>query len=127
MWQVDRPCFNLPGYYCLHRDVPLYDRNTGRLIGQDVEGIRSAVSHIVSGDASTSIPRYSVEREFGGIRVMRRDENAGDVRQREARTPTIVHDFVEGVTERIRSNPPPPPGNAGIRFLERGASGGQAP
>ena len=25
VWQVDRPYFNLPGYYYLHRTIPFYD------------------------------------------------------------------------------------------------------
>ena len=29
VWQVDRPYFNLPGYYYLHRAIPFYDANTG--------------------------------------------------------------------------------------------------
>ena len=100
VWQVDRPYFNLPGYYYLHQDVPLYDRQTGlQMIGTDAEGIRATVSHIVSGDPATSIPGYSVEREFGGIRILRRDDNGGDVRNWEARTPTLVHDLVVRMME----------------------------
>ena len=126
MWQVDRPYFSLPGYYYLHRDVPLYDMDTVRLIGPEVEEIRACVSHIVTGDASTAVPGYSVEREFGGMRVMRADDNAGDVRQWEALTPTSIDDPIWGVMKRIASNPPPPPRHAGIRFLDRDPSGGQA-
>ena len=37
VWQVDRPYFNLPGYYYLHRSIPFYDANTGRLIFADQE------------------------------------------------------------------------------------------
>ena len=118
VWQVDRPYFNLPEYYHLHQDVPLYDQHTGlEVIGTDAEGIRATVSHIVSGDPATSIPGYSVEREFGGIRILRRDDNGGDVRNWEARTPTIVPDLVVRTMEQVASSPPSPPENAGIRFV----------
>ena len=30
VWQVDRPYFQLPGYYYLHRSIPFYDAFTGR-------------------------------------------------------------------------------------------------
>ena len=118
VWHVDRPYFNLPGYYYLHQDVPLYDHHTGlAMIGTDAEGIRATVSHIVSGDPATSIPGYSVEREFGGIRILRRDDNGGDVRNWEARTPTLVPDLVVRTMEQVASSPPSPPENAGIRFV----------
>lgn len=116
VWQVDRPYFGLPGYYYLHHDVPLYDQGTGRAIGTDVESIRASVSHIVTGDPATSIPGYLVEREFGGIRILRRDENRVDVRNWEARTPTIVGGLERRIMDQIASNPPSPPDNAGIRF-----------
>ena len=128
VWQVDRPYFNLPGYYYLHRDVPLYDMYSGReLIGIEAEQIRAAVSHIVSSDPATSVPGYSLEREFGGIRVLRRAENDGGVRQWEARTPTLVHEFEAGVIKRIRPTAPSAPSDSGIRFLVRDALQGQAP
>ncbi len=127
VWQVDRPYFNLPGYYYLHQDIPFYDQNTGRLIGTDAAEIRATVSHIVSGDPATSVPGYSVEREFGGIRILRRDENGGDVRNWEARTPTIVADAVERIMEQVASSPPSPPENSGIRFVGPGQSHGAPP
>ena len=120
VWQVDRAYINLPGYYYLHRDVPLYDRGTGlAMIGRDVKAIRASVSHIVTGDPSTSVPGYSLEQQFDGIRILRRDENGGEVRNWEARTPTLVHDLVENIMNRISSTSPIPPENAGIRFVGR--------
>ena len=128
VWQTDRPYFNLPGYYYLHRDVPLYDLSTIRAIGSQMEGgqevvsfagIRAAVSHIVTGDPDIVVPGYSLEREFDGIRVMRRDENGGEVRRWEARTPTVIDDFMEEVNQRIAPDAPAPPENDGIRFLVR--------
>ena len=124
VWQVDRPYFNLPGYYYLHRDVPFYDSHTGRVIGNDAEEVRATVSHIVAGDPDTYVPGYSVEREFGGIRVLRRDENGGGVRGWAARTPTLVADLVTRIMERVASNPPSPPEDDGIRFVGHDPSHG---
>ena len=69
VWQVDRPYFNLPGYYYLHRAIPFYDANTGHLIFADpkkieVEEIVASVSHIASADPATSIPGYSSRKNI---------------------------------------------------------------
>ena len=118
VWQVDRPYVRLPGYYYLHHDVPFYDQSTGHLaIGTDAETIRASVSHIVTGDPATRVPGYRVEREFGGIRILRREENSGDVRNWEARTPTLISELVQRIMGQIASSPPSPPMNAGIRFV----------
>ena len=120
VWQVDRAYLSLPGYYYLHHDVPFYDQGTGlAMIGTDAGAIRASVSHIVTGDPSTRVPGYSLEQQFGGIRILRRDENGGEVRNWETRTPTIVHDLVESVMNQISSSSPTPPENAGIRFVDR--------
>ena len=39
VWQADRPYFNLPGYYYLHREIPFYDAFSGRVINKDMETI----------------------------------------------------------------------------------------
>ena len=46
VWQVDRPYFNLPGYYYLHREIPFYDAFSGRVINKrygDDQRHRSAI------------------------------------------------------------------------------------
>ena len=55
VWQVDRPYFNLPGYYYLHRAIPLYCANTGRLIlaGQEKTELEAIVA-----TKSTEFPSY---------------------------------------------------------------------
>ena len=95
VWQVDRPYFNLPGYYYLHRAIPFYDSNTGRLIFADqekteVEAIAASVSHIVSADPATSVPGYSVEKTFGTIRILRRDADEPAIRTWQEYAPTIT-------------------------------------
>ena len=118
VWQVDRPYYNLPGYYYLHRQVPLYDAFTGRDIGQDLDKIAASVSHLVSADADLTVPGYTEERAFRGLRILRRDAGAPTVRRWQAYTPIVVDDFTAGIMRRIDPGFRPPPANSGIRFTE---------
>ncbi len=56
VWQVDRPYFNLPGYYYLHREIPFYDAHSGRAINKGLEITAASVSHIVSGMPISPFP-----------------------------------------------------------------------
>ena len=123
VWQVDRHYFNLPGYYHLHRAIPFYDASTGRLIfagreRTEVEAISASVSHVVSADPATTIPGYSVEREFGGIRILRRDANEPAVRIWQEYTPTMTGGVFTDLTRQLYPEAPPPPPDAGIRFVD---------
>ena len=115
VWQVDRPYFNLPGYYYLHREIPFYDAFSGRVINKDMETIRASVSHIVSENTSLAIPGYTVEKKFGDVQIWRRDENDAPVRQWEVYNPIIIGGL-DQVMKRINPNAPKPPDNSGIRF-----------
>ncbi len=123
VWQVDRPYFNLPGYYYLHQAIPFYDANTGRLIfanpkEMQVEEIAAAVSHIVSADSATYVPGYSVEKTFGPIRILRRDAAEPAIRSWREYAPTIAGGpFTESVRQFYPGAPAPPP-NSGIRFAD---------
>ena len=114
VWQADRPYYNLPGYYYLHREIPFYDAFSGRVINKDMETISTSVSHIVSGDINLTIPGYTVEKNFGDVQIWRRDENEAPIRQWEAYTPIIGG--VEQIMTRVDPNAPTPPPNMGIRF-----------
>ncbi len=115
VWQVDRPYYNLPGYYYLHRAIPFYDAFSGRVINKDMETIRASVSHIVSGNPNLTIPGYSVENRFGDVQIWRRDEHDAPVRQWEVYNPIIIGGLDQIMT-RINPNAPEPPPNSGIRF-----------
>ena len=124
MWQVDRPYFNLPGYYYLHRAIPFYDSNTGRLIFADqekteVEAVAASVSHIVSADPATSVPGYSVEKTFGTIRILRRDADEPAIRYMAGVRPDDhgVTLFTK-VMRKLYPDVPTPPPNSGIRFAD---------
>ena len=114
VWQVDRPYYNLPGYYYLHREIPFYDAYSGRVINKDMETISASVSHIVSGDTNLAIPGYTVEKKFGDVQIWRRDENEAPVRQWEAYNPIIGG--VEQIMKHVDPDAPTPPLNMGIRF-----------
>ena len=121
VWQVDRPYFNLPGYYYLHRTIPFYDFSTGRLIFADqekteVEAIAASVSHIVSADPATSIPGYSVEKTFGTIRILRRDADEPAVRRWMDYAPTFKTGIFGDIARKLYPDAPTLPPNAGIRF-----------
>ena len=56
----------------------------------DAEAIASAVTHVVSADPSLAIPGYAVEREFGGMRILRRQAGVPAVRLWQDHAPTIT-------------------------------------
>ena len=115
VWQVDRPYFNLPGYYYLHLEIPFYDAFSGRAINKDMETISASVSHIVSENTNLAIPGYTVEKKFGDVQLWRRDENDAPIRQWEVYNPIIVGGLDQIMT-RVNPNAPTPPPNSGIRF-----------
>ena len=126
VWQVDRPYFNLPGYYYLHRSIPFYDANTGRLIFADqanieVEKIAASVSHIVSANPATSVPGYSVEKTFGTIRILRRDADEPAIRPWQEYAPTITDDAFTKLMSEFYPDALTPP-NSGIRFADEAAN-----
>ena len=123
VWQVDRPYFNLPGYYYLHRAIPFYDAKGRRFIFADqekteLEAIATSVSHIVSADPATSVPGYSVEKTFGTIRILSRDADGPAVRRWQEYTPTITGGTLSKLMSRLYPDAPAPPPNAGIRFAD---------
>ena len=123
VWQVDRPYFNLPGYYYLHRAIPFYDANTGHLIFAnqeriELEAIVTSVSHIASADPATSIPGYSVEKTFGTIRILRRDADEPAIRPWQEYAPTITGGTFTKLMRQLYPDAPTPPTNSGIRFAE---------
>ncbi len=117
VWQADRPYYNLPGYYYLHRAIPFYDAFSGRIINKDMETIAASVSHIVSENTDLAIPGYTVEKQFGDVQIWCRDENDAPIRQWEAYNPIIVGNLDQVMT-RVDPNAPKPPPNNGIRFMD---------
>ena len=121
--QTDRLYFNLPGYYYLHRAIPLYCANTGRLIFADkekteLEAIVASVSHIVSADSATSVPGYSVEKTFGTIRILSREADEPAVRLWQEYAPTFRTGVFGKIARKLYPDASAPPPNAGIRFAD---------
>ena len=120
VWQADLGYSSTPGYYYLHRAVPLYDGYVGRgLVNRGVATVSATVSHVVSRSPDLAVPGYSLEREFGEVRILRRDATQPPVRRWGEYAPVIVFDFVQEAMARINPHVPAPPANAGIRFDDR--------
>ena len=119
VWQVDRFYFNSPGYYYLHRKIPFYDAFSRRGMNMDAETIVASVSHVVSADPNLVIPGFTVEKEFGGIRIWRRGEAQAPIPRWEVYAPVVATDL-EQVMRQIDPDAPAPPDNMGIRFVAEG-------
>ena len=123
VWQVDRPYFNLPGYYYLHHAIPFYDANTGHHIFADqerteVEAIAASVSHIVSANPATSVPGYSVKKTFGTLRILRRDADEPAIRPWQEHAPTVTGGTFTKLMRKLYPDASTPPPNSGIRFVD---------
>ena len=119
----ERSYMNTPGYYYLHRKVPLYVGGTSSLLFADpnltaLEAITSSVTHIVTADAAMSVPGYSLDRSFGYLRILRRDVDEPVVRQWVHYTPTFDTGIFGRIARQLYPIPPPFPANAGIRFVD---------
>ena len=119
VWQVDRPYFNLPGYYYLHHKIPFYDKYTGRGLKGNVETASYLASHIVSADPGYSVPGYSLERQFGEVRILRRDQNEPPVRPWIDHAPVILSNRSQRIMRQMDPDAPTQPANFGIRFADR--------
>ncbi len=119
VWQVDRPYYNLPGYYYLHRKIPFYDIDTGRGLQGNVQVVSSLVSHIVSADPGFSVPGYSLEQEFGEVRILRREQSDPPVRPWIDHAPVILSNRAQRIMRQIDPDAPSQPVDFGIRFAAR--------
>ena len=117
VWHIDRHYHALPGYYYLHRKIPLYDATTGAsLVATDMPTVLASVSHILTADPALSAPGYAEERTFGALRLLRRLENDAPVRRWQAFTPTVTEASADRIMPRLYSDAPSPPADFGIRF-----------
>ena len=118
VWHIDRHYHALPGYYYLHRKIPLYDATTGAsLIGTDMPTVLASVSHILSSDPGLSAPGYAEERTFGDLRVLHRVGNDAPVRRWREFTPTVTEASADRIMPRLYPDAPAPPADFGIRFV----------
>ena len=122
VWHLDRPYLALPGYYYLHRVIPWYDSVTGGGINRSLTTVSASVSHLVSALRDLTVPGYSLEREFGDIRILRRDAAEPPVRRWREHAPVIVFKAVWDVMPRVDADAPAPPADFGIRYADEGNS-----
>ena len=118
VWQVERAHFNLPGYFYLHRKVPFYDWTTRDAIDRGGGKLANLVSHVVTEDPDLAVPGYSLERTFGSVRILRRDEPGPPIRRWQEYAPVLVDGLTARTLRRIDPLVPLPPGDAGIRFRD---------
>ena len=118
VWQRDRDYINMPGYYYMHRKIPLYTYSMLRLIFADQKKIKLSVSHIVSEDPNFSVSGYSVEKTFGTIRILRRDANEPATTQWVEYAPAIIAGTLTKIVHKLYPDARTPPPNAGIRFVD---------
>ncbi len=120
VWDLDNDYLETPGYYYLHREIPFYDRQAGLAneLHADLETLRASVSHLVTVRPDLAVPGYVVEKEFGRVRILRREENEAPVRGWRGFNPTVTNLFGEGYLRRLYAHAPPPPANFNIQFVE---------
>ena len=116
VWQPDRPHFQLPGYYYLHRAIPFYDWQMRSVIERSGVDVTALASHLVTGEPTLPVSGYSVERTFGTVRILRRDADAPPVRQWREYAPVLIFDLNDAIMRWIDPQAPLPPANAGIRL-----------
>ncbi|MDE0054027.1 MAG: hypothetical protein OXT64_07200 [Gammaproteobacteria bacterium] len=119
VWQVDRSYLTTPGYYHLHRDIPLYDYHTGRQFVSAAPAVM--VTHIVTADPDAHFPDFSEERRFGAIRILstRTDTPVPHWRQH---VPVLITAGQYKLLRKTDPRTPFRPVDYGILFEPRGPS-----
>ena len=113
---ADRFYHELPGYYYLHQAVPFYDRQTVQIIGETTpHNLTQSASHILSENPGLVIPGYRIEREFGKVRIWRREMEDLKIREWENYTPNVAGNL-HGIMTQADPQSPTPPAAFGIRF-----------
>ena len=119
VWQIDRAYLATPGYYFLHRKIPFYDLQTGYANNlHKLRTLLTSASHIVTGNPKLSVPGYAVEKTFGDLRILRRENNEAPIRRWRDFTPLIPNTYSEEYLRRIFPETPPPPADFNIHFVD---------
>ena len=114
----DKFYHDLPGYYYLHRKVPFYDRTTTQSIGETtVSTLARSASHILTEDPDLELPGYRIEREFGPVRVWRREAEGPEIRKWRHYKPVVAWGW-HPLMSKIDPQAPTPPENWGIHYLD---------
>ena len=114
VWQADRRYPVTPSYYYLHRKIPFYTEDLPVPYEKLKPRALSMVSHVVTQDPEFSIAGYSLEREFGDVRILSRARNELPVRQWKSYSPTFIGKLAHMVASRIYTDAPHPPAGFGV-------------
>ena len=76
------------------------------------------MSHIVSAAPGFSVPGYSLEKQFGDVRILRRDRKEPPVRVWLDHLPVVVTSNKKRIMRQVDPDGPTPPDNYGIRFAD---------
>ena len=114
----DRYYHELPGYYYLHRKIPFYDRRTLQIIGETTtHNLARSASHILSENPDLVIPGHRIEREFGPVRIWRREARDPEVRRWRDYAPNVTAGWYVTM-KKIKPNSLLPPADFGIRYAD---------
>ena len=113
VWQADRHYHGTPGYYHLHRDIPLYDASTGHRFVRMRPS--TMVTHIVTEDSDVHFPSFSEERRFGAVRILASHADQPVPRWRH-HVPVMVNARQAAILRRLDPSAPMRPLDSGIRF-----------
>ena len=108
----------LPGYYYLHRKVPFYDQTTTQVIGKaTVSALVRSASHILTEDPNLEIPGYRIEREFGPVRIWRREAEGPEIRKWRRYEPVVAWGMYP-LMQKVDPRAATPPENWNIRYAD---------
>ena len=104
VWQIDRPYFNTPGYYYLHRRIPFYDVSAQIAPFE----LNARASHIVTATQDDFSKFGFVRgRQFGEIQIWRSENDDAEIRQWKKFTPLVAGGIFSQFAGRAIKTPPP--------------------
>lgn len=84
---------------------------------KDLPAFSAAVSHVVSASPGLALPGYAVEKEFGNIRIWRREDDEVLIRQWRRYVPIIDSSYAR-ILRRLDPDAAAVPSDAGIQFAD---------
>ncbi len=119
VWHRERGAASIPGYYYLHRKIPLYDHASGaKLVAKNQQLVHSSISHIVSEFDDFKPPDYALIKTFGQLNIWQRNDATSPVRQWQTFSPHYILSGAQEIMRQSSREYPTPPPNWGITFVE---------
>ncbi|MCY4610102.1 MAG: hypothetical protein OXC38_00065 [Gammaproteobacteria bacterium] len=102
----------------LHRKVPFYDQTTAQVIGKaTVSALVRSASHILTEDPNLEIPGYRIKREFGPVRIWRREAEGPEIRKWRRYEPVVAWGMYP-LMQKVDPRAATPPENWNIRYAD---------